>query len=185
MPRKGENIYKRKDGRWEGRYIRTRNENNKAQYGYVYGKSYKAVKQELVHRQAVCCQLSVCEARSGMLYSDLLDRWLSSSKLNTKESTHARYSHLIKKHIKPNLGGYAIDELTAQKVEDFIVQQLTEGRLDNTGGLAVKTVTDMLVIIKSTLEYGRAFTVSCGKKTAKSSLRTSKTLNDGKRPRRE
>lgn len=163
MPRKGENIYKRKDGRWEGRYIRTRNENNKAQYGYVYGKSYKAVKQELVHRQAVCCQLSVCEARSGMLYSDLLDRWLSSSKLNTKESTHARYSHLIKKHIKPNLGEYAIGELTAQKVEDFIVQQLTEGRLDNTGGLAVKTVTDMLVIIKSTLEYAqyRGIKISC------------------------
>lgn len=22
MPRKGENIYKRKDGRWEGRYIK-------------------------------------------------------------------------------------------------------------------------------------------------------------------
>lgn len=24
MPRRGENIYKRKDGRWEGRYIRGR-----------------------------------------------------------------------------------------------------------------------------------------------------------------
>ena len=27
MPKKGENIYKRKDGRWEGRYIRLRNMN--------------------------------------------------------------------------------------------------------------------------------------------------------------
>ena len=24
MPKKGENIYKRKDGRWEGRYIKAR-----------------------------------------------------------------------------------------------------------------------------------------------------------------
>lgn len=40
MPNKGENIYKRKDGRWEGRYIRGRKENGAALYGYVYGKSY-------------------------------------------------------------------------------------------------------------------------------------------------
>lgn len=30
MPKKGENIYKRKDGRWEGRYIRTRTADGKA-----------------------------------------------------------------------------------------------------------------------------------------------------------
>ena len=39
MARKGENIFKRKDGRWEGRYIKSR-ENGKAVYGYVFGKSY-------------------------------------------------------------------------------------------------------------------------------------------------
>lgn len=39
MPRKGENIYKRKDGRWEGRYIKSRSDNGKAIYGYVYCKS--------------------------------------------------------------------------------------------------------------------------------------------------
>lgn len=39
MPRKGENIYKRKDGRWEGRYIKGR-DGKKAIYGYVYSKSY-------------------------------------------------------------------------------------------------------------------------------------------------
>lgn len=36
MPRKGENIYKRKDGRWEGRYIKSRTPAGKANYGYVY-----------------------------------------------------------------------------------------------------------------------------------------------------
>lgn len=37
MPRKGENIYKRKDGRWEGRYIRSYDSEHKAKYAYVYG----------------------------------------------------------------------------------------------------------------------------------------------------
>lgn len=36
MARKGENIYKRKDGRWEGRYIKSRSSTGKANYGYVY-----------------------------------------------------------------------------------------------------------------------------------------------------
>ena len=34
MPRKGENIYKRKDGRWEGRYIKARSKTGKAVYEY-------------------------------------------------------------------------------------------------------------------------------------------------------
>ena len=47
MPRKGENIYKRKDGRWEGRYVKGR-DGKKAIYGYVYSKSYSEVRKKLV-----------------------------------------------------------------------------------------------------------------------------------------
>lgn len=47
MARKGENIYKRKDGRWEGRYIKSRSSTGKANYGYVYAKSYREVKANL------------------------------------------------------------------------------------------------------------------------------------------
>ena len=48
MPRKGENIYKRKDGRWEGRYIKSRTSTGKAIYGYVYAKTYREVKEKLI-----------------------------------------------------------------------------------------------------------------------------------------
>ncbi len=47
MSKKGENIYKRKDGRWEGRYIRCYDENGKTKYGYIYGKTYNEAKQKL------------------------------------------------------------------------------------------------------------------------------------------
>ena len=43
MPRKGENIYKRKDGRWEARYIH-HYENGKAKYKSIYGASYTEVR---------------------------------------------------------------------------------------------------------------------------------------------
>lgn len=51
MPRKGENIYKRKDGRWEGRYVKGR-DGKKAIYGYVYSKSYSEVKKKLILKRA-------------------------------------------------------------------------------------------------------------------------------------
>ena len=47
MPRKGENIYKRKDGRWEGRFRKYRDANGKIKYGYVYARSYTEVKIKL------------------------------------------------------------------------------------------------------------------------------------------
>ena len=37
LPRYGENIYRRKDGRWEGRYIAMRLPDGRAKYKSVYG----------------------------------------------------------------------------------------------------------------------------------------------------
>lgn len=154
MPRKGENIYKRKDGRWEGRYIRSYDEANKARYAYVYGKTYGEVKQKLSVERSTPKKASIA-AQSLLTYDELLDSWLHSSQLNTKESTHARYAHLISTHIKPQLGKYPISMLSTEMIESFVEFQLTEGRLDNTGGLSPKTVTDILTIIKNTIEYAR------------------------------
>ena len=47
MARKGENIYRRKDGRWEGRYIADRTMDGKAVYRSVYAKTYTQAKQKL------------------------------------------------------------------------------------------------------------------------------------------
>lgn len=51
MPRKGENIYHRKDGRWEGRYAVAKDSTGKVKYVYVYGKTYKDVKEKLFQKK--------------------------------------------------------------------------------------------------------------------------------------
>lgn len=61
MPRKGENIYKRKDGRWEARYIKERTSDGKAVYGYVYANSYQEVKL----KQQQCFMRIVEQAKYG------------------------------------------------------------------------------------------------------------------------
>lgn len=46
MARHGENIRKRKDGRWEARYIQGYRTNGKAMYRSVYGRTYQEVKRK-------------------------------------------------------------------------------------------------------------------------------------------
>lgn len=48
MPRRGENIYRRQDGRWEGRYIADRKPDGKAVYRSIYGTSYAQVRERLI-----------------------------------------------------------------------------------------------------------------------------------------
>ncbi len=52
MSKKGENIYLRKDGRWEGRYIKDRKPNGKPVFGSIYGRQYSEVKKRLIFIKA-------------------------------------------------------------------------------------------------------------------------------------
>ena len=48
MPKRGENIRKRKDGRWEGRYICGYDPVlGRSKYKSVYGRTYKEVKDKM------------------------------------------------------------------------------------------------------------------------------------------
>lgn len=58
MPRKGENIYKRKDGRWEGRFPESYNLNGKVKYKSVYAASYTEVREKLKGCKKTVCQIS-------------------------------------------------------------------------------------------------------------------------------
>ena len=49
---KGENIFRRMDGRWEARYIKGRELSGKIKYGYCYGKTYREAKEKAAKRKA-------------------------------------------------------------------------------------------------------------------------------------
>ena len=155
MPKKGENIYKRKDGRWEGRYIHHRDAVGKAKYGYIYGKTYTDVKKILLQKKHDALYHTTIENPQNVLYAELLHRWLLAAKLHIKESSYARYVQLINTHIQPHLGIYRLSQLTTQTVEQFVEHLCFYGRLDGNGGLAPKTVIDILSIVKSSLEYAQ------------------------------
>lgn len=95
MARKGENIYKRKDGRWEGRYIKSRSSTGKANYGYVYAKSYREVKAKLIS-QSSCTSNSVTvdPEISSDQFEQVAMEWFQAICPKVKESTSNKYRNL-------------------------------------------------------------------------------------------
>lgn len=142
MPRKGENIYKRKDGRWEGRYIKNRDIKHKAIYGYIYGKTYTEVKNKLKTVKLQNTIDTINLANFGKITED----WLRNKKLCVKESTLSCYKTIIDKHIYPMFGQYNISELSTDIIEKYINNLICEG-------YSSKTVGDILSIIKNIFKY--------------------------------
>lgn len=156
MSRTGENIYKRKDGRWEARYIKAY-DNSKAKYGYLYAKTYREVKNKLLlaksNSEKKDCQSA---SKDKTKFGFWLDEWLSVSKSRVKESTYVRYKNSIENHIKPGLGEVHITELTTSAVEEFLCNKLSNGKLKSNEGLSSKTVSELLIIIKDTAKYAQS-----------------------------
>ena len=90
---KGTNIYKRKDGRWEARYVKTISADGSKKYGSVYGKAFSEAKE----KQEFCI-------RTGNLYqskinshtlSKIIYEWLEFTKNSIKKSTYQKYESII------------------------------------------------------------------------------------------
>lgn len=163
MSKRGENIYKRKDGRWEGRYIKCRTLQGKIQYGYVYGKSYSEAKAKLKENASTPIRASTNQMAQFTLYGEILKVWLLSAKNRVKESTISRYNHIVQRHIQSFLGNYQISEIGAALLEEYIDYLLQHGRLDGSGGLSPKSVADIIVVIKSSMRYAQenGYRINC------------------------
>lgn len=118
MARRGENIRKRKDGRWEGRYIKARKPDRKICWGYVYGTTYAEVKQKLIHKKA---EYGLCHLTDTKLtFSEIAETWLQSIKCGLKESTYAHYQYTLYKYILPILGTVPILRLEENTLEQAL-----------------------------------------------------------------
>ncbi|MBP1046191.1 site-specific integrase [Enterococcus sp. BWM-S5] len=149
MPRKGENIYKRKDGRYEGRYVKSRAFDGQIKYGYIYGKKYAEVKQELTLLKAQFTfaqkkKLNASETvRSWMMY------WLETSVKNqVKISTYMNYKGHLERYILPNLGEIQLVSLQTREIESFI-EYLSSLELS---GITIRCIFN---ILKSGLKKAR------------------------------
>ena len=116
MARRGENIRKRKDGRWEGRHIKTRTPEGKIQWGYVYGTVYAEVKRALIQKKAETGFYNL--KRTDLTFEALAEVWLHSLKNAIKESTYAHYSYTLHKYLLP-----VLDKVPVASFEESFLEQ--------------------------------------------------------------
>ncbi|MGM0219201.1 tyrosine-type recombinase/integrase [Enterococcus sp. AZ126] len=158
MARKGENIYKRKDGRWEGRYKKGRKENGQLKYGYLYGKTYTEVKNRLYSYKLKYQTIVQLRGESTCTYEEWALQWLTQHQHCLKSATYSTYLYKLTKYVFPTIGLISLNELTSEQLQKLIDQWQYQG-------LKPTTIHVLYQIIKKSLkeayEQGRIIQTPC------------------------
>lgn len=139
MAKRGNNIYHRADGRWEGRYYCK----GSHKYRSVYGKSYTETKEKLDKLRS---EVLVPSVRCVLLVIDILKMWLEARRPSIKESSYAGYRHKLEKHLIPYFDKMKYNRLDLSGISKFITDKLTEG-------LSPKYISDMVIMVKSAARW--------------------------------
>ena len=146
---KGENIYKRKDGRWEARFIKGHDENRKICYGFCYGRTYHEAKEKaFIARIAWIESLKDSDEKAKkQQFGAFCDYWLMIHKERWKPTTIQKYQTMLYKHIKPYLGKYSMEQITIELISRFSQELLHEKML------SVKSARDVLTLLHQILAF--------------------------------
>lgn len=150
MARKGENIYLRKDGRYEGRYIKARRPDGRAVFGSVYGHRYEEVKRKLTLVKAQQYQLeeTVEQSYQRATMREWSEYWLEVlTRPFVKQTTYELYRGRLQNRILPFFGNCELESITLEKVQAFIYEQQRE--------LSASTVKDVYRLLKAILRAAK------------------------------
>ena len=148
MPKQVKNIYLRKDGRWEGRFIKDRIA-GKAHYGYVFGKTYDEAELKLKAASAENSLSSQCQEAS---FADLSNEWIQLKTPQLKASSIAKYTNLLDLYLLPTFGDKPVTSILRSDLIKWSRELLTVGGA-KTKGLAPKTVNSILSLMRNILEF--------------------------------
>lgn len=118
MARRGENIYKRKDGRWEGRVLCS-----DGKYQYVYSRTYKEVKEKKKQLQENINRTTPVHSNPARNAVESFTAWLSGSLVNQiKPTTYESYFRCITGYVIPFYQKKGYEQIAAQTTTDFCGQ---------------------------------------------------------------
>ncbi len=147
MSRRGENIFKRKDGRWEARYIIGHELSGKTRYGFCYGKTYQEAKAKVAQvKAALINNTPIPTVKNRQRFSFFCEEWLRFRRPQIKDSTYVKYNAVLQSHILPMLGNCFPSGISTQTVESFQSELLSKG-------LSIQTVKNILMVLRAILKY--------------------------------
>ena len=147
MPRRGNNIYKRKDGRWEGRVKKEGERGNTGgRYISVYGKTYSEVKVKMEQVKNDNREMK----RNGPCLEKVVRIWLEEKKPEWKQSTYATYRQMAEKYIIPFLGSVKAGCIDEQVIGSF----LSAIRKDKNGNaLSNRYLRNICAVVSKAMRY--------------------------------
>lgn len=137
MPRHGENIFKRKDGRWEARYVKGIALDGTKKYGSVYARTYREAK---IKQQMCINEPQTCGNKSSLTINKVMTEWLYESKNQLKISSYQKYNTIFTNHISDQIGELPLKYLTPR-----IITQFTDSLLSEE--LSRETVNLVLIVL--------------------------------------
>ena len=161
MPRHGENIYKRNDGRWEGRY-RYKGEEGTTKYKSIYGKTYSEVKERMNsllmqcyadnRKSQSCEQIPSGKTVSNKIsFIEVSEKWLIFVQETKKYSTYIKYLKLYEHYIKSVFQDAYISDFS----NDFVNSKLFGTKSDQK--ISANMKHSILRIINQILEYASEY----------------------------
>lgn len=119
MPKTGRNIYRRKDGRWEGRIPKPSSRPGERKYRSVYGRTCQEVREKMEtarvemadRNQRLPCTVNMEEA---------VLIWLADKKNVWKASTYASYRQIAERYILPYFGSLYLRGIDRREMEGFV-----------------------------------------------------------------
>lgn len=148
MPRRGENIFKRKDGRWEARYIEGISLDGTKKYSSVYAKTYREAKEKRLARLSQ--SLIDTKKSAGDAVENVMQKWLEQSKNQLKITSYQRYETIVQNHIISRLGKIPIRRLTSDMIMKFTDELLNDRRLSR------ETVNQILIVLGMGLSFAKS-----------------------------
>jgi integrase len=81
----------------------------------------------------------------------LTERWLPAKRAQLRASTFDSYRRNVELHVIPALGAHSLQRLTPEDLDAFYADLLASGRKDGRGGLSIKTVRYIHLIVHKAL----------------------------------
>lgn len=134
MARHGENIRKRTDGRWEGRYPVYNKEKGKQIYCSVYGRTYEEVREKLTAKKNLLKAWAEASEQThtcpmppsfGISFTEAAQGWLAQVREKRKLSTYIKYSLIYQKYMEQEFENTALSEMTVSFVKDRLADSLS------------------------------------------------------------
>lgn len=137
------NVYKRKDGRFEARIYLGRDQSGKRISRSFYGRTAQEAQLKLTaFYRLIVPEYSVTE----MTVKELLSEWLEIIRTRVRTSTYANYRLKVEKHLIPAFGSIGCCDLRVKHIYDFI-------ELKRSEGLSDRYISDMITLLKSVFRY--------------------------------